>query len=150
MRAYAVSLLDTTTGNHYEARGSRIRLGRGRYCDIRLEGAPDLTVSRVHAEFTIGAAGGLIVRDAGSRHGTFLNGVRLTRPLPVRLGDQLTLGEGGPQLVLEGLGTSPQMPVARRLGKGLRHGARWLAALVVLLLLGGGAGYGLYWLLKQR
>jgi len=114
VRAYAVSLLDLTTGKRYEGKGARIRLGRGRECEIRLDSTPDLTVSRIHAELMIGPAGGLVVRDAGSKHGTFVNGTRLTRPLPVRLGDQLTLGDGGPTLVIEGLGTLPQMPVARR------------------------------------
>jgi pSer/pThr/pTyr-binding forkhead associated (FHA) protein/S1-C subfamily serine protease len=158
-RAYGVSLLDTRTGVHYEGRGIRIRLGRGRECEIRIEPTPDLIVSRVHAEFTIGPAGGLIVRDAGSKHGTFLNGVRLTRPLPVRLGDHLMLGDGGPTLVLEGVGTSPMMPVARRRARSstalLRAMAeqrfRWVAALgVPMLLLLGGAVYGVYWLLSTE
>lgn len=150
MRAYAVSLLDTATGKHFEARGTHIRLGRGRECAIRVDGTPDLIVSRIHAELTIGAAGGLVVSDAGSRHGTFLNGARLTGPLPVRLGDRLMLGESGPELVLEGLGTSPQMPVARRLGWGFRPRVRWFAALVVLMLVLGAVVRGVYWLLKQR
>ena len=150
MRAYAVSLLDTATGKHFEARGTHIRLGRGRECEIRVDGTPDLIVSRVHAELTIGAAGGLVVSDAGSRHGTFLNGARLTGPLPVRLGDRLMLGEGGPELVLEGLGTSPQMPIAQRLGRDVRHKVRWLAALAGLIVLVGAVMGGVYWLLKQR
>ena len=192
VRAYAVSLLDTTSGKHYEGRGTHIRLGRGRECEIRLDSTPDLTVSRVHAEFTIGTAGGLFVRDAGSKHGTFVNGVRLTRPLPVRLGDHLMLGDGGPTLVLEGMGTSPEMPVARRpagarpatlihamgaalsraraehrrgarastaflkamaeeLGKDSRRKFRWVAALgIPMLLLLGGAVYGVYWLLSNE
>ena len=150
VRAYAVSLLDTTTGTHYEARGTRIRVGCGRQCEIRLDSTPEAIASGVHAELTIGAAGGLVVRDAGSGHATFLNGVRLARPLPVRLGDRLMLGDGGPELVLEGLGTSPQIPVARRLGQDFRSKVRSPAAVVVLMLLLGGAAYGVYWLLVQR
>jgi pSer/pThr/pTyr-binding forkhead associated (FHA) protein/S1-C subfamily serine protease len=160
VRAYGVSLRDTKSGKHYEGRGMRIRLGRGRECEIRLEPTPDLIVSRVHTEFTIGAAGGLIVRDAGSKHGTFVNGVRLTRPLPVRLGDLLMLGDGGPTLVLEGVGTSPMMPVARRSARSrpsaflralVEERFRWVAALgVPLLLLLGGAVYGVYWLLSTE
>ena len=192
VRAYAVRLLDLASGKRYEGRGARIRLGRGRECEIRLDSTPDLIVSRLHAELTIGLAGGLVVRDAGSRHGTFVNGVRLTRPLPVRLGDNLMLGDGGPTLVLEGLGTSPQIPVARRpagvrpqtligavgaavararaesrrgarastafvramaeeIGKESRRKVLWLTALVVpMLLLLGGAVFGVYWLLSSE
>jgi FHA domain len=149
VRAYAVSLLDTATGKHYEARGTQIRLGCGPQCEIRVAGTPDLPVSRIHAELTIGAADGLVVRDAGSTHGTFLNGVRLTRPLPLRLGDKLMLGEGGPEFVLEGLGTSPQMPVARRMGNDIRRRVRGTAGLVLLVLLAGAVAYGVYWL-RQR
>lgn len=149
VRAYAVSFLDTTTGKHYEGRGRRIRLGRGRECEIRLESALDQIVSPVHAELGIGTAGGLVVRDSGSGQATFLNGVRLTHPLPVRLGDLLMLGEGGPTLVLEGLGTSPQMPAARRIGTGPRRPIRWVwALLVTCALLVGGIAYGLYWMLR--
>ena len=147
-RVYAVSLLEMRTGEHYEGRGTRIRLGRGRECEIRLDATPDLIVSRVHAEFTIGPAGGLVIRDAGSKHGTYVNGARLTRPLPVRLGDHLMLGDGGPTLVLEGVGTSPLRPVARRrrastaflkavadeIGRDSRRGFRLVAALGVPLL----------------
>jgi hypothetical protein len=58
----------------------------------------------------------LTVRDAGSTHGTFLNDERVTTAVPVRLGDRITLGRGGPALIVEGLGTAPEMPVARRPG----------------------------------
>lgn len=158
-RAYAVSLLHTATGRHYEARGSRIRLGHGRECEIRLDRSPGVRVASVHAELTIGAAGGLVLRDTGSTHGTFVNGVQVKEPLPVRLGDRLTLGPGGPTLVVEGVGTVPLMPVARRrLGPArghpgflratedaLQRRGPWILALVaVSALLVAGALYRLY------
>jgi pSer/pThr/pTyr-binding forkhead associated (FHA) protein len=33
------------------------------------------------------------VADAGSSHGTYLNGVRITQPTPVRRGDVLQVGQ---------------------------------------------------------
>ncbi|HEX4574021.1 MAG TPA: FHA domain-containing protein [Gemmatimonadales bacterium] len=112
-RAYGVTLLDAASGRHYEARGVRIRLGRGRECEVRLSDESDI-VSRVHAELTVGPSGALVVADAGSTNGTYVNGAPVTHPMPVRLGDRVTLGRGGPVLIVEGLGTAPQLPVARR------------------------------------
>ena len=111
-RAYGVTLLDAASGRRYEARGVRIRLGRGHECEVHVPAAADL-VSRLHAELTVGPSGALVVRDAGSTNGTFVNGDRVTAPVPVRLGDRLMLGPGGPTLVVEALGTAPQLPVAR-------------------------------------
>ncbi len=168
-RAYAVSLLDAGTGRRFEARGRRIRLGRGRECEVRpVEREDDPVVSRVHAELAVGRTGGLTLRDAGSRNGTFLNGDRLAEPIPVRLGDRITLGPGGPVLIVEGIGTSPAMPVAKRpalrgvgqqtvralIGDALakaKQERRWLrAGLVVLVLLAGGGVYAVYWLLSSQ
>jgi len=113
-RAYGVTLLDAETGRLFEARGVRIRIGRGQECEIHVAGGPESTVSRIHAELLVDPSGSLVIRDAGSRNGTFVNGERLTEPMPVRLGDRLMLGTGGPALIVEGLGTAPQLPAARR------------------------------------
>jgi pSer/pThr/pTyr-binding forkhead associated (FHA) protein len=115
-RAYGITLLDAGTGRHYEARGVRIRIGRGPECEVQPVDAPESVVSRIHAELTVGPSGGLAVRDAGSRHGTFLNDEPVTTAVRVRLGDRITLGPGGPVLIVEGLGTAPKMPVVRRPG----------------------------------
>src|SRR6266700_728872 len=111
-RAYAVTLLEAATGRRYEARGVRIRLGRGHECEVHLGRASDV-VSRVHAELTVGSSGALVVRDVGSTNGTFVNDEPVAEPIPIRLGDRIALGRGGPVLLVEGLGTSPAMPVAR-------------------------------------
>jgi hypothetical protein len=89
-----------------------------------------------------------VVRDAGSEPGTFLNGVRLVRPLPIRLGDHLLLGDRGPTLLLEGLGTAPLMPIARLPNGGSR---RWRSTVVVLaaLLFAGVLGAA-YWVFAGR
>jgi pSer/pThr/pTyr-binding forkhead associated (FHA) protein/S1-C subfamily serine protease len=120
-RAYGITLLDAATGRLYEARGSRIRIGRGRECEIQPGDASDTVVSRVHAELRVGPTGALVARDAGSTNGTFINDERITEPVPVRLGDRIMLGRGGPVLIVEGLGTAPQLPVARPVGV---HGPR--------------------------
>ena len=106
-RAYGVTLLAAGTGKRYEARGVRIRIGRGRECEIQVAASDDTTVSRVHAELTVGPSGGLVVRDAGSKNGTLVNGELVGAPVPVRLGDKIQLGKGGPALLVEGLGTAP-------------------------------------------
>jgi pSer/pThr/pTyr-binding forkhead associated (FHA) protein/S1-C subfamily serine protease len=113
VRAYGVTLLATATGKRYEARGTRIRLGRGSECDVQPVEAGDTIVSRVHAELTVGPTGGLVVRDAESKNGTFLNGERITRAMPLRLGDKIMLGQGGPVLLVEGMGTAPVKAVPR-------------------------------------
>ena len=113
VRAYGVTLLAAATGKRYEARGTRIRLGRGSECEVQPVEAGDTIVSRVHAELTVGPTGGLVVRDAESKNGTFLNGERITRAMPVRLGDKIMLGQGGPVLLVEGMGTAPVKAVPR-------------------------------------
>src|SRR6185503_5920036 len=125
-RAYGLTLLAAGSGRRFEARGSRMRLGRGRECEVQAAESNDRVVSRVHAELTVGAGGGLTLRDAESRNGTFLNGTRVTAPVPIRIGDKIMLGEGGPVLIVEGLGTLPSIPaanVAKRPGAGAGAGA---------------------------
>ena len=90
-RAYGVTLLDASTGRRYEARGVRIRLGRGRECEVRPVGSSDTIVSRIHAELTVGSTSGLVVRDAGSTNGTFVNG-RMVTQHDLKNGDRLSLG----------------------------------------------------------
>ncbi|MGH7700909.1 MAG: trypsin-like peptidase domain-containing protein [Gemmatimonadales bacterium] len=119
MRPYAVTLVAAVSGRRFEALGTRIRLGRGKACEVQPVAPDDTTVSRVHAELTVGSTGALVLRDAGSRTGTFLNGERVTQPTPVRLRDRIRLGSGGPELILEGLGTAPVRAVSRRGGAGL-------------------------------
>src|SRR5215510_5260007 len=112
-RPYGITLIDTATGKRFEAKGTRIRLGRGKECEVRPVEGGEGVVSRVHAELTVGPSGGLSLRDVGSKNGTYLNGDRIQDPKPVRLGDRITLGPGGPVLVVEGIGTGP-MKAAQR------------------------------------
>ena len=115
VRSYGVTLLAAATGKRFEARGTRIRLGRGSECEVQPveAGQGETIVSRVHAELTVGPSGGLVLRDAESKNGTYLNGDRITRAMPVRLGDKIMLGQGGPVLLVEGIGTAPLKAVPR-------------------------------------
>lgn len=193
-RTYGVTLILSATGQRFEATGARIRIGRGSECEVQAAAGDDNTVSRVHAELTVGPSGGLSLRDVGSRNGTFLNDEAIKVPVPIRLGDRIKLGPEGPVLVVDGIGTSPATPavrpaagkgtglgqqtvmglinnalvrareererggrgstaflraVAEEVGKDSRRKIRWLtAAIVILVLVSGGAVYGVYWLLS--
>lgn len=109
LRPYGITLLAMETGKRFEAKGTRIRLGRGNECEVRPVRSSDTIVSRVHAELSVGPSGGLVLLDAESKNGTFLNGDRIVRATPVRLGDKIMLGRGGPLLLVEGMGTAPQI-----------------------------------------
>lgn len=180
VRPYGVTLLAMASGKRFEAKGTRIRLGRGRECEVQPVETSVTIVSRVHAELTVGASGGLELRDAHSRNGTFLNGQRIVQPMPVRLGDKIMLGQGGPVLLVEGMGTAPQkVALGHKTVRGMisdaladakeerRKGGRgstafmkaiagerrlrWLSTLLlILVLLLGGGVYGVYWLLSQQ
>ena len=63
-------------------------IGRDAACDLVLS---DMTVSRTHAGLQR-EADDWMLSDAGSTNGTRLNGWRVTEPVPVRAGDQVTFG----------------------------------------------------------
>ncbi len=62
-------------------------VGRQR-CTVRLA---DETVSRRHARL-VPQNGGWLLEDLGSANGTYLNGVKVARPMPVNRGDQIRCG----------------------------------------------------------
>ena len=59
----------------------------------------DPSVSRLHARISTGNGGGPVIEDAGSSHGTWLDGVRLSGPAPLRDGARIRLGDS--ELVVE-------------------------------------------------
>src|SRR5437763_1762658 len=66
-----------------------VQVGRGAEAEVHLT---DLRVSRTHC--TVEVAGDrLVVADAQSQRGTFVNGERLTADRPLRLGDVLEIGD---------------------------------------------------------
>jgi putative peptide zinc metalloprotease protein len=66
-----------------------LTIGRGEEASVQIA---DRTVSRVHARITV-APGGPVIEDAGSRFGTLVSGSRLAAPTPLRIGDQIRLGD---------------------------------------------------------
>jgi len=66
----------------------RFTIGRALECDLTLA---DLSVSRWHARLHH-EDGGWLLSDLGSTNGTRLNGWRVTTPVEVKAGDQVSFG----------------------------------------------------------
>ncbi|HYC51184.1 MAG TPA: FHA domain-containing protein [Gemmatimonadaceae bacterium] len=97
-----VSLVAANSDMKAHARARLVKIGRSPECNVRIPPEQGASVSRVHAEIAIND-GGVVVRDAGSRNGTFVNGNRIESAHHVAKGDQIMLGSGGPVLVLDDL-----------------------------------------------
>jgi serine phosphatase RsbU (regulator of sigma subunit) len=110
---------------------SPFAIGRRETNDLRLGGSE---VSRDHAEIVLEGDGHLI-RDRGSRFGTFINGEALSGDRPLRTGDVVRLGRGGgAELVYRSGSTTESVPVpaaAAAIGD-LRHVAALLEGLRAL------------------
>jgi pSer/pThr/pTyr-binding forkhead associated (FHA) protein len=78
-------------------------VGRSRSADGLL---PLGFISRRHCRFRLRGQE-VLVEDLGSANGTYVNGVRVTRPTPVRDGDDLQLGPLGLRI---GLREDPVAP----------------------------------------
>ncbi len=78
-------------GLHWES-DSRLRIGRRSACEVVVTEA---SVSREHSEI-VRTADGWVLRDLGSRYGTFVNGARMQGPEHVlRVGDLIQVGQLG-------------------------------------------------------
>lgn len=69
------------------ANGAPVTVGRGQDADLSIA---DRWISRRHCQF-YPFGGGYAVRDLGSRHGTFLNGKRITQAR-LKPGDEIRIG----------------------------------------------------------
>jgi serine protease Do len=84
-----------------------LKLGREIGCEIRFDPNDDSAVSRHHAairwqqsgEPGINASAFTLI-DLMSSNGTYLNGHRLEAPAPIKSGDVIELGRGGPSIRL--------------------------------------------------
>jgi pSer/pThr/pTyr-binding forkhead associated (FHA) protein/S1-C subfamily serine protease len=95
-----VILRQIHTGARMVGQGDPVTIGRALECLIRVEGEAATSVSRTHCEITV-LDGKPCIRDAGSRHGTFVNGKKLEGAAALNHGDLLMLGPGGPTYTVE-------------------------------------------------
>jgi DNA-binding winged helix-turn-helix (wHTH) protein len=65
-----------------------VLVGRGPECGVRL---PSAQVSRLHAAITV-VGGRATVADRDSKNGVWVNGTRVTSPVELRDGDELSFG----------------------------------------------------------
>ena len=87
-----VGLVGAAEGRQLVLDGARVLLGRdASRCQLVLEHA---LVSREHAAFETDSDGRVVVKDLGSRQGTFVNGVAVTRQ-ELCDGDAVGFGRGG-------------------------------------------------------
>ncbi|HEY8174927.1 MAG TPA: FHA domain-containing protein [Gemmatimonadaceae bacterium] len=97
-----VVLRATSTNQRFDVRSQAVKIGRSPDCNIQIPPEQGASVSRIHCEIAI-EEGGVVVRDAGSRNGTFVNGKKLDALHPAVKGDFIMLGSGGPQFAIEDL-----------------------------------------------
>ena len=76
-------------GKAFTLSKNEIVIGRDVNADVVINTAE---VSRRHSRLHL-EAGVYIIEDLGSTNGTFINGQRLTTPVPLRSGDMIMLGE---------------------------------------------------------
>ena len=69
--------------------GTTVSIGRASDCAIPIK---DRYLSRKHAEI-IAVGSSWILKDLGSANGTYLNGTRVERDLPLKTGDRIRLGD---------------------------------------------------------
>ncbi len=94
---------DTRSGNKFTVKGKRIRIGRGDECELQPVAPGDTSVSRVHAEVVLNLKAEPVLRDAKSRNGTYVDGKLLVGDHVLQPGERITLGDGGPDLVVDQL-----------------------------------------------
>jgi thermitase len=80
----------TQQGQRFSLQGTDILIGRDPSCTIRIDGDP--TVSRRHASIhNTGQA--IVIQDAGSSHGVYINGYRIQSPVILQRGSLIQIGQ---------------------------------------------------------
>lgn len=86
-------------GESFRSPGPLIRVGRSAGCDLRYDADREPRVSYHHAELVF-EGGRWFVVDTESEHGVLVNGKRVQRQ-PLRPGDRIAFGQGGPEVRVE-------------------------------------------------
>jgi hypothetical protein len=105
-------LSGTGKGQSLSYTTSPVSIGTAAGCDLKFDPSWDRTVSNRHA-FIEWNGSQWMIRDAGSRDGTFVNGRRIGEAIPVGNGAEIELGTGGPRVkasVKGGTATAGTMP----------------------------------------
>ena len=76
-------------GECFEIAQSTILIGRDATCDFVI---PDPLVSRHHAQITLQDET-YVIQDMGSTNKTFVNGLQISTPTPLKSGDLINLGK---------------------------------------------------------
>jgi putative peptide zinc metalloprotease protein len=92
-----------------------VTIGRGPAATLRLE---DPSVSRLHARIS-----GSRIEDAGSSHGTYVDGARLTAPLALRDGARIRIGDQELRVERRRTDSEPGRTIVVRPGASLVVGA---------------------------
>ncbi len=85
---YLIQISGRETGQMYNLAGRTVRLGRDATCQIVID---DPHISRVHAEITCRTGNTIVIKDAGSTNGIFVNGKRVTEQ-QLNDGDKILIG----------------------------------------------------------
>jgi pSer/pThr/pTyr-binding forkhead associated (FHA) protein len=104
-----IVLRGVQSGARISGQGEAITIGRALECLIRVEGESATSVSRVHTEISV-VNGEVTLRDGGSRHGTYVNGTKTDGATPLKEGDVIMLGPGGPAFTVENMAIVPAAP----------------------------------------
>src|SRR5438105_3745898 len=92
-----ITIAQENSGGHQQSfEKELVLIGRDpSECDITFERERFPMISRRHAEIRW-HAGQWYVVDLNSSYGTFVDGVKLSAPMPVKVGSRIQVGQSGP------------------------------------------------------
>ena len=143
-------LTGTLAGQTRALGPARTALGRDALCEIRFDPQADVEVSARHAEVRVDD-GRVLIRDANSTNGTYVNDRRLSGERVLAEGDVIRLGARGPKIRFES-GAAPAMAGATndRIAVAVQQQTRGLRIAVGALALVAIAGAGsMAWLARR-